>query len=131
MANEDAVRVGALGAVHLGEGRTSFRMWAPRAARVEVSLVAGAGESPRRVALDPEPGGYHHAVVEQAPPGTRYRYVLDGDVERPDPASRLQPEGVHGPSEVVDRQFDWSDAGWRGISREAYVFYELHVATFT
>jgi maltooligosyltrehalose trehalohydrolase len=62
----------------------------------------------------------------------RYRYVLDGRVERPDPASRFQPDGVHGPSEVVDpNDFQWSDAGWHGRPTDRMIIYELHVGTFT
>ncbi len=75
--------------------------------------------------------GYYEAVVEDCVAGTRYLFVLDGKKERPDPASRSQPESVHGPSEVVPREFEWHDAGWRGVSLEDYVIYELHVGTFT
>ncbi len=64
-------------------------------------------------------------------PGTLYRYCLDDQTERPDPASRFQPQGVHGASEVVDTNFAWSDSGWFGIPLERYVLYELHVGTFT
>ncbi|HEX9163602.1 MAG TPA: malto-oligosyltrehalose trehalohydrolase, partial [Thermoanaerobaculia bacterium] len=62
--------------------------------------------------------------------GTRYLFVL-GDKERPDPASRLQPESVHDPSEVFSREFQWTDAHWKNIPLEDYVIYELHVGTFT
>jgi maltooligosyltrehalose trehalohydrolase len=76
--------------------------------------------------------GYYRAVVEDVSAGTRYSFRLDGESERPDPASRLQPEGVHGPSEVVDPSgFPWTDANWKGISLGQSVFYELHVGTFT
>ncbi|MBP1726352.1 MAG: GlgB, partial [Deltaproteobacteria bacterium] len=64
-------------------------------------------------------------------PGTRYFYRLDGESERPDPASRFQPEGVHGPSQVVDSRFSWGDAGWFGLPLRDYIIYELHVGTFT
>jgi maltooligosyltrehalose trehalohydrolase len=64
--------------------------------------------------------------------GTRYRYRLDGDRAWPDPCSRAQPEGVRGPSEVVDAgAFPWSDGGWRGVALRDLVLYELHVGTFT
>lgn len=82
------------------------------------------------VPLQPERDGYHAAVVDQAPPGTRYRYVLDGSLERPDPASRLQPEGVHGPSEVVDLG-PRPEGGSPGRPLSSFVTYELHVGTFT
>ncbi|UQA62449.1 1,4-alpha-glucan branching protein GlgB [Polyangium aurulentum] len=117
----------ALGATHLGEERTRFRVWAPLAQSVTLVLY---GKRPRRVPLEPEEGGYHHAVVEGVPPGTRYRFDLGGGNERPDPASRLQPEGVHGPSEVV-ATFGESTSGWAGRELEQYVTYELHIGTFT
>jgi len=76
--------------------------------------------------------GWREAEVAEAGAGTRYRYLLDGTRERPDPASRSQPGGVHGPSEVVDpRAFTWSDAGWAGRRLQDLVLYELHVGTFT
>jgi maltooligosyltrehalose trehalohydrolase len=76
-------------------------------------------------------GGYFHTVVEGVAAGTLYRYRLDGEKERPDPASRYQPNGVHEPSQIVDSRFDWNDSHWRGIPLERYVLYELHVGTFT
>jgi maltooligosyltrehalose trehalohydrolase len=76
-------------------------------------------------------GGYFSVVAEGIALGTRYRYCLDDRTERPDPVSRFQPQGVDGPSEVVDRDFAWSDDGWSGIPFEQYVLYELHVGTFT
>ena len=72
------------------------------------------------------------ACVEGVGPGQRYRLRLDGGDVFPDPASRFQPEGVHGPSEVVDpAAFDWDDADWDGVAQRDLVFYELHVGTFT
>jgi maltooligosyltrehalose trehalohydrolase len=81
--------------------------------------------------MEPEPSGYHTATVDNIQPGVRYRYRLSNGNEFPDPASRHQPEGVHGPSEVVDPHFDWHDYGWCGLPIEKYVIYELHVGTFT
>jgi maltooligosyltrehalose trehalohydrolase len=75
--------------------------------------------------------GYFHAVVDGVSAGALYRYRLDNDKERPDPASRYQPRGVQGPSQIVDNRFDWTDSKWTGIPFEKYVFYELHVGTFT
>ena len=86
----------------------------------------------RRVPMQRDAGGYWSATVDQTPAGTRYRYRLDGKAERPDPASFSQPEGVHGPSAVVDhRAFAWEDQAWAGLPLERYVLYELHVGTFT
>jgi maltooligosyltrehalose trehalohydrolase len=72
------------------------------------------------------------AFVLGAKPGDRYSFVLDGNRERPDPASRSQPEGVHGASEIVDPEaFHWSDQQWKGIDLAGYLLYELHTGTFT
>ncbi|MDQ3280607.1 MAG: malto-oligosyltrehalose trehalohydrolase [Acidobacteriota bacterium] len=113
---------------HLLEGnRCEFRVWAPEQDSVELHIVA---PNDRRVPLQKTDNGYHEAVVDDCAEGTRYFFVL-GESERPDPASRLQPEGVHGPSEVVGQSFEWTDDGWSGIPLEDYVVYELHVGTFT
>ena len=63
--------------------------------------------------------------------GAQYFYRLDAQIERPDPASRFQPQGVHGPSQVVDPRFDWSDDQWRGRPLAEYIIYELHLGTFS
>jgi maltooligosyltrehalose trehalohydrolase len=117
-----------LGASVLGPGRTRFRVWAPAAARVDLHLV---GPREQTVSLTPAARGYHELVVEGVGPGARYFFQLDGGPDRPDPASRRQPEGVHGPSEVVDGAFDWADQGWKGVPLGDYVMYELHVGTFS
>jgi maltooligosyltrehalose trehalohydrolase len=75
--------------------------------------------------------GYHSGTVDTAGPGSRYLYRLDGVLERPDPASRFQPLGVHGPSQVVDTAFAWTDERWRGLPLKRCLFYELHTGTFT
>jgi maltooligosyltrehalose trehalohydrolase len=116
-----------LGAVSLPGDRCLFRVWAPYYDRVEVHLLTPAE---RRVPLERKDHGYHEAEVEGVSPGARYFFAV-GANERPDPASRLQPLGVHGPSEVVSRQFAWHDPDWRGIDLEDFVGYELHVGTFT
>lgn len=117
-----------LGACCLDGRGTFFRVWAPRAQAVHVHLV---GPGARLVALAPEGDGYFAGEVDGAGPGTRYRYRLDDGDEFPDPASAHQPDGVHGPSAVIDERFAWSDAAWRGHAREDLVIYELHVGTFT
>ncbi len=117
-----------LGAVYLGDGRTRFRVWASRRERVDLHLTAPAD---RVVPMHPRGNGYFEATADGCPPGTRYLYRLDGEVERPDPASRSQPTTVHGPSEVVDPAFPWTDLFWHGVPLDKYVIYELHVGTFT
>lgn len=116
-----------LGAVPTADGRCLFRVWAPFRDRIEVHLVV---PEDRSVPLTKTEHGYHEAILENVAPGARYLFAFDGQ-ERPDPASRLQPEGVHGPSEVVAREFDWHDGGWSGILLEDFVVYELHVGAFT
>ncbi|HUF12481.1 MAG TPA: malto-oligosyltrehalose trehalohydrolase [Longimicrobiales bacterium] len=118
---------GTLGARPLDDGRCAFRVWAPAPESVAVALP----EDGRVAALAPTERGYHEGVVDDVAPGTHYLLVLDGDLERPDPASRFQPEGVHGPSAVVARDFPWTDGDWRGLRLGDLVFYELHVGTFS
>jgi maltooligosyltrehalose trehalohydrolase len=122
-----AVRL-PLGATLLDGDRCQFRVWAPERARMEVHIVA---PRERRVTMTKRESGYHEAVIEQCGAGTRYLFAAEGGNERPDPASRLQPEGVHGPSEVVGPAFAWHDQGWTGVALEDHVLYELHVGTFT
>jgi maltooligosyltrehalose trehalohydrolase len=118
----------ALGAIYLGERRCRFNVWAPLADRVDVHLLS---PQDRTVALEKNAQGYHQARVDGVEPGAMYVYVLDGGQERPDPASRLQTRGVHGPSMVVSPAFDWGDPDWFGIPLRRYVIYELHVGAFT
>jgi maltooligosyltrehalose trehalohydrolase len=119
-----------LGAVPDERG-TRFSVWAPDARTVEVVLEGGAGTA-ARASLRPAGQGRFATLVPGVGVGERYRLSLDGGSPLPDPASRRQPEGVHGPSEVVDpRIFRWTDSGWRGVALEDLVLYELHVGTFT
>lgn len=107
-----------------------FRVWAPKARRVEVAVSAADGEI--FWPLEARPAGVYEGVVPEAGDGTRYRYRLDQGPSFPDPWSRAQPEGVHGRSQVVDPQrFQWSDADWSGLDPERLVIYEIHVGTFT
>jgi maltooligosyltrehalose trehalohydrolase len=109
-------------------GGVHFRVWAPAAKRAAVAIDR---QSP--CDLSPEPGGYFSALVADAGIGARYRFRFDHvDFAVPDPASRYQPDGPHGPSEVIDpAAFTWSDAAWRGVPQEELVIYELHIGTFT
>ena len=118
-----------LGSRYLGDRRCEFRVWAPQRQQVALRLLPPAA---RDVPLSRDERGYWHGILEGVEPGQHYVYWLDQDLERPDPASRCQPEGVHGPSQVVDcAQFAWTDGAWRGRSLRDYVIYELHVGTFT
>lgn len=117
-----------LGAIPLDDRRTWFCVWAPERDIVEWE---SADHPSQRVPMRKTAAGYHVTVIDDAPAGTRYAYRLDGGPARPDPASRFQPDGVHGPSQVVSRSFPWTDDAWQGIPREALVIYELHVGAFT
>ncbi|MBI5569097.1 MAG: malto-oligosyltrehalose trehalohydrolase [Desulfomonile tiedjei] len=116
------------GSTYLGSERCSFCVWAPSARSIEVHLVA---PDDRIVPLSKGPRGFHVGTLTGTRPGSLYFYRLDGQVERPDPASRFQPKGVHGPSQVVDTRFPWRDHAWAGLSLSKYLLYELHVGTFT
>lgn len=115
------------GAVREGEG-WRFRVWAPAARRVALRLVDGDWRLLEMEALE---GGYFERRVERVEEGARYLFRLDGERERPDPASRYQPEGVHGASALVEESFAWTDEGWPGLKLEDCVFYELHTGTFS
>ncbi|MBI2388250.1 MAG: malto-oligosyltrehalose trehalohydrolase [Deltaproteobacteria bacterium] len=113
---------------------TAFRVWAPD--RESVQLVLFDRSTPpkelRRLGLARQHDGFHVGSVSGLGPGDRYMLSPDGEGPFPDPASRFQPLGVHGPSEIVDvRSFQWTDARWRGCPLEDLVVYELHVGTAT
>ena len=117
-----------LGAIPLEDGHCRFRVWAPKAETLEVRLVSPLE---RLLPLTRGKDGYFYGICDNVAPGSRYFYRLDGSKERPDPASRFQPEGIHGPSQVISSSFPWTDQGWGGLSLANYVIYELHVGTFT
>lgn len=117
------------GANLIGPGRVRFRVWAPFARQVAVELVS---QDRTAIPMQPVSEGYFEVIVEDVDPRARYRYLLDGKKARPDPVSRFQPDGVHGPSAVVDPDcFTWTDGGWRGLPLNDLIIYELHVGTFT
>ena len=107
-----------------------FRVWAPDADAVTLVLDSEGG---RRAEMDPAGHGYFEHFAEGLGAGARYRFHLDGQPEPfPDPASRFQPEGVHGPSEVIDpARYEWRTEGWNNVPQHELVFYELHVGTFS
>lgn len=119
----------ALGATLRPDGSCDFLVWAPRLERLHLHLL-----SPRDdlVEMAPAEGGYYRARVDGVNAQSGYLYRLPEGRELPDPASRFQPRGVHGPSQALDlRSFSWDDGAWLGRPLEEYVFYELHVGTFT
>lgn len=119
-----------IGAEVMEDGSVRFRVWAPRVRKPAVRIVSG--KRSRTLPLREEERGYFSGTAEGVTAGDRYLYILDDGAERPDPASRFQPDGVHGASQVVDpASFTWSDDRWKGAPLEEYVIYELHVGTFT
>ncbi len=118
------------GAEYRDDGTVRFRLWAPAARQVELCLAAS--NSAAGLSLARSDNGWFELVTDAAKPGTQYRFRIDGGLSVPDPASRFQPEDVHGPSAVIDpTTFDWKDDPWRGRRWEEAVIYELHVGAFT
>lgn len=125
----DADLILDIGATPLPDGSTRFRVWGPQAKKIDVIFPASDRNS---VTLATEENGYFSGTVAGVGHGDRYMYLLDGTLERSDPASRFQPDGVHGPSQVIDSsRYQWNDNEWRGIPLEQYIIYELHVGVFT
>jgi len=115
----------------LDNGELRFRLWAPTAQQVELLLETqeGAQASLPMHAIE---DGWFYQTSDWAKPGDFYRFRIDGDLQVPDPASRYNPEDIHGRSQIVDpAQFAWQDRQWRGRPWEDVVLYELHVGTFT
>ncbi|HUG91704.1 MAG TPA: malto-oligosyltrehalose trehalohydrolase, partial [Planctomycetaceae bacterium] len=117
-----------------------FRLWAPDRKQVAVVFESVDGGDPaggdaggrRSLSLDAEGNGYFSGLVSHAAAGHLYWYAVDGNGPYPDPASRFQPDGPHGPSEVIDPgAFSWTDRAWKGVPRDGQVLYEMHIGTFS
>lgn len=118
------------GATVLDGGGVRFALWAPAADRVV--LECGRPAAMASAVMTRDADGWHRLVVAQAAAGDSYRFQLPGGLRVPDPASRFNPQDVHGPSQVIDPgSYAWQDGGWRGRPWEEAVIYELHVGTFT
>lgn len=117
-----------LGANVSKDGSCSFLVWAPRATDVTLHIEY---PSPRQIQMTAIDKGYFHCTTPAIPPHALYFYLLDRKKKRPDPASRYQPDGVHGPSQACRDSFEWTDSNWVGLPLTEVVFYELHVGTFT
>ena len=121
------------GAQLLGDGAVRFSVWAPNADRVSVRLLSGPRTGDHDMTHSRERGVFE-CVVEGAAPPVEYGFIVNGHHHRlvPDPVSRWQPRGPHGPSRVLDPgAYPWSDLGWRGVQMADLIIYELHVGTFT
>jgi malto-oligosyltrehalose trehalohydrolase len=110
------------------DGKVRFRVWAPAAESLALSIEG----SDQTIPFLGKPGGWHELLTTQAKAGTLYRLRLPDGTLVPDPASRFQPQDVHGPSEVIDPSaYQWKDSAWQGRPWSDAVLYELHVGTFT
>ncbi|NVJ27540.1 malto-oligosyltrehalose trehalohydrolase [Myxococcus sp. AM011] len=130
-ADAKQAKVPSLGAWVEAGPKVRWRVWAPSHERVEVVLHDARGEPGRVLPMTAERDGYFSAVLEGQGAGVRYKLRVDGAGPFPDPWSRSQPQGVHGPSEVVVPDFAWTDAGWKGVEPQSLVLYEVHVGTAT
>ena len=121
-----------IGAELIGENETDFRVWAPKARQVDVTVEDNSSSKRVFHALTPEAGGYFSGTVNVGE-GSRYRFRVNRDANcYPDPASRFQPEGPHGSSCVIDpARFRWTDSGWPGVTLKGQIIYEMHIGTFT
>lgn len=116
-----------IGSNYLGAGRCSFKVWAPEKERMILHIVH---PTEQKIEMQRAEEGYWHTETNAAP-GTRYFFMPNGENDRPDPASKYQPEGVHGPSEVIDQNYDWADDDWESPKLKDLILYELHTGTFT
>lgn len=117
------------GAILAATGTCEFRVWAPFRKSVELVITYPVVE---QLEMLQEEQGYWSYSIPGCLPGLRYHYLLDGELRRPDPASRYQPDGVHGDSEVTDtNNFHWTDKDWKGQELKDMIMYELHTGAFT
>ena len=126
-AGQQRVHRMPFGAELQADGTVRFRLWAPR--HLEVSVVI---DNSAPILMAAAGDGWHELITDQANVGSRYQFVLPDGLHVHDPASRFQPEDVHGPSEVIDpAAYAWSNTAWKGRRWEEAVVYELHIGTFT
>ena len=115
---------------HWSQDGLAICAWAPKCRSLCVELERET--TWHRFSLEQIDNGYYHGLLDWDTTGANYRFVLNDDLRRSDPVSRLQPEGVHGPSQLVDPgQFNWTDAAWQGVAKRDLVIYELHVGAFS
>lgn len=118
-----------IGVAFTSDNICEFKIWAPLAMYIELKFIYPVEYT---VSMEKDKYGYWSKNLNGIHPGFRYFFLVDGTVQRPDPASSYQPEGVHGPSEVADhRKFTWSDAGWKTCRLSKMIIYEIHTGTFT
>jgi maltooligosyltrehalose trehalohydrolase len=114
---------------YLENGKYEFNLWAPFLSKVALKIVS---PEEKVIPMEKDNEGYWKTTIAGITSATKYFYLLDDEKARPDPASHFQPEGVHGPSQVIDHDlFRWEDSKWNGIPISAMIIYELHTGTFT
>jgi maltooligosyltrehalose trehalohydrolase len=119
-----------IGASFINRERVRFKVWAPFSGTVSVEITIN--KKIRRIRLKKDQMGYFEGFSENVHDGNRYYYLIDDRIRCPDPASRFQPDGVHGPSQVIDPSgFLWDDETWEGFHLKDFIIYELHAGTFT
>jgi len=119
-----------VGQVYLADGKCEFTVWAPFVKEVSLKVLSAPV---RLVPMEIDAGGYWTAKVEGGlAPDSLYFYQLGDGLQRPDPASHFQPEGVHGPSQIIDHNsFVWDDSSWKSLELSKMIMYEVHTGTFT
>jgi maltooligosyltrehalose trehalohydrolase len=123
-------KIGYMLGATFDQDQCEFRLWAPAARNVILRLLRE--EQTHDLAMAREEDGEHFSLTTRSHPGEKYFYIVDDNKPLPDPVSRLLPQGVHGPTEIVAaQQFSWADDIWRGLSLTDYIIYELHIGTFT
>ncbi len=117
------------GANYQGNGRCTFTFWAPLVEKASVHIVA---PDEKYLDMQKREDGYFYIEAQNISPGTQYFYRIDGDKDRPDPATYFQPHGLHKASQVIDHStYQWKDTSWKGVPLKEMIIYELHVGTFT
>jgi maltooligosyltrehalose trehalohydrolase len=119
-----------IGALVIDRGKVFSKVWAPKIKKLSVKIISN--NEIKMIPLEKDQWGYFKGIAENVFAGDRYFYLLDNKNRYPDPASRFQPDGVHGPSQVIDPdEFRWEDNEWGRIPLKDFIIYELHVGTFT
>lgn len=126
-----AWRVPRLGAYLDPEGGVRVRAWAPEHRDLELAVFEPSGEQRASLSMRKEPFGFFSIHLPNAGLELLYKIRVDAEGPFPDPWSRRQPKGVHGPSGLDPRRFSWTDSGWKGVRMEEAILYELHVGTAT
>src|SRR5436190_7587627 len=116
-----------IGSIPLSNGKTRFTVWAPLKQKMILHILDPVDN---KMQMEKDGFGCFH-IEASVEAGCRYFFIPEGIKDLPDPASRFQPEGVHGPSQVTEHHYQWNEGNWRGIPFDELILYELHTGTFT